>query len=103
MASASHSFVIVTLKTRTVTVSSTSAATNSGTKKIRAIVRMLGRFITPIPTIIRRPAMGQLRRAATLMHELTQALLERLRDLGIDVAIVLGITDINHAAEFVQQ
>src|SRR3954465_915365 len=51
MVSASHSFVTRNLPMGTTTFSWTSAATSSGTKKIRRIVSELGRFI-PTPNIM---------------------------------------------------
>src|SRR5690242_16031690 len=57
MARASHSLVAVKLPSRTYTSSWTSAATSSGTKKIRRIVSALGRFIAhPKYNAARAPA-----------------------------------------------
>src|SRR4051794_39793300 len=56
MASASHSLVIRNVPIRTATFSWTSAATSSGTKKIRRIVNELGRFI-PNTNIMPRDAV----------------------------------------------
>ncbi len=55
IASASHSLVITTPPRRTATLSSTNTATSSGTKKMRAIVRELGTFMTT-DTLLLQPS-----------------------------------------------
>src|SRR5262249_44422556 len=67
IASESHSLVTSTLPTWNATFSWTSAATSSGTKKIRRIVKAFGRFIRQ-PQLYQAPC-SRVRGAIVFVHD----------------------------------
>src|SRR5579859_4469054 len=98
IASASHSLVTVRPKIRTLTFCATSAATSSGTKKMRAMVRALGRFIRAHTNY--NLARG---RATSSVYERRQPQPQRFRDFGLDVAEFPTVVDIHDPPQLVQE
>src|SRR5262249_4037864 len=100
MTSASNSLVKTTPRTSNAILIPTRAATSSGTKKIRAIVREFGRFITagPLPCYYVGESSWPL--GATLRLKLRELLLERLGNLRLDDAVVVHVLRIDDAPIF---